>query len=151
MVRRVISRQRRQRPGESAHQYAADLRCPASLCEFNALEDEMIRDQLMEHTVNPKLRGKLFMALEHLPLSQAVESAFQLESAAQLASRLAAPAPQHATSLAQTVAPSAQPYSHLEINVAGTSGGCSAPAVWELWLFFSPVTCASTAGRGAAL
>ena len=109
----------------------------------------MIRDQLAEHTVNPKLREKLFMAPEHL--SQAVESAFQFESAAQLSSWLAAPAPQHATSLAQTVAPSAQPYSHLEINVAGTSGRYSAPAVWELWLFFSPVTCASTPGRGAAV
>ena len=124
MVRRIIFRQRRQRPGESVHQYVTDLRCLASLCKFNALEDEMIRDQLAEHTVNPKLREKLFMAPDDLPLSKAVELAFQLESAAQLASRLAAPdpAPPHATSLAQTVAPSAQPYSDFEINVAGHQG-----------------------------
>ena len=66
----------------------------------------------------------MFMAPDDLPLSQAVELDFQLESAAQLASRLAAldPAPPHATSLAQTVAPSAQPYSDFEINVAGHQG-----------------------------
>ncbi|XP_035535826.1 uncharacterized protein LOC118341631 [Morone saxatilis] len=128
MVRQIIFRQRRQRPGESVHQYVADLRCLASLCKFNALEDEMNRDQIAEPTVDPMLREKLFMAPDDLPLSKVVELAFQLESAAQLASRLAAPAPAppHATSLAQTVAPLAQPYSDLEVNVAGHQGatGC---------------------------
>uniref|UniRef100_A0A672JK41 Retrotransposon gag domain-containing protein n=1 Tax=Salarias fasciatus TaxID=181472 RepID=A0A672JK41_SALFA len=109
IVRRIAFRQRRQRPGEPVHQYVTDLRCLASLCKFNHLEDEFIRDQLAEHTSDPKLREKLLVAPDDLPLSKAVEMAFQLESAAQLTSRLTCvnPTSPHSASLAQTVGPAA--------------------------------------------
>ncbi|KAI3360335.1 hypothetical protein L3Q82_014649 [Scortum barcoo] len=111
IVRRIVFRQRRQRPGESVHHYAADLRCLASLCKFGRLEEEMIRDKLAEHTIDTKLREKLFMSPDDLSLVKAVELAFQLESAALLTSRLTAPdaAPSHSAQLAQTVTPVPQP------------------------------------------
>ncbi|CAK6984814.1 gypsy-16 si, partial [Scomber scombrus] len=110
MVQRIVFRQRGQRPGESVHHYVTDLWCLASLCKFGNLEEEMIRDQLAEHTTDPKLWEKLFMSLDDLPLSRAVVMALQLESAALLASRLAAsdPAPSQSAPLAQTVALTAQ-------------------------------------------
>ena len=90
----------------------------------------MIRDQLAEHTTDPKLREKLFMAPDDMTLSKAVEIAFQLESAALLASQLAAsdPAPSRLAPLAQTVALTAPLSEHtslpdeLEVNVAGRRG-----------------------------
>ncbi len=41
---------------EQVHHYVADLRGLAILCKFGALEDELIMDQLDEHTNNPKVR-----------------------------------------------------------------------------------------------
>lgn len=49
----------------------------------------MIHDQLAEHKTISKLREKLFMSPDDLPLSKAVNMAFQLESAALLTSQLA--------------------------------------------------------------
>lgn len=80
---------RRQWPGESVHQYVTDLQCLATLCKFGSLEDEITRDQLAEHTIDPKLQEKLFTAPDNLLLSKSVEMAFQMESAAQLALRTA--------------------------------------------------------------
>uniref|UniRef100_A0A8C5DFI1 Retrotransposon gag domain-containing protein n=1 Tax=Gouania willdenowi TaxID=441366 RepID=A0A8C5DFI1_GOUWI len=93
IVRRIIFRQRRQRPGESVHQYVTDLRCLASVCKFEHLEDEFIRDQLAEHAADHKLRERLLLSPDDTTLSKAVEMAFQLESAALLASRLTATGP----------------------------------------------------------
>ncbi|KAF0039087.1 hypothetical protein F2P81_009571 [Scophthalmus maximus] len=64
MLRRIVFRQRRQQVGESVNHYVADLRGLASLCKFGALENE-----------------------------PAVDMAFQLESAAGLASQLASSSP----------------------------------------------------------
>ncbi|XP_057713151.1 uncharacterized protein K02A2.6-like [Corythoichthys intestinalis] len=135
MVRRIIFRQRRQRPGESVHHYVADLRGLASVCRFGDLEDEMIRDQLAEHTTDLKLREKLFLSPDDTSLSRAVEMAFQLESAALLASQLAAsgPAPalphlaphlspSHTVALAAPLPDTAAPLDELEVNVAGRRG-----------------------------
>lgn len=36
-------------PGEFAHQYEANLLGRARMCKFGALQDEMVRDQLIEH------------------------------------------------------------------------------------------------------
>lgn len=63
----------------------------------------MIRDQLAEHTIDPKLREKLLTAPDDLSLSKAVDMAFQLESAAQLASRTAMPTP----------------WSHIQLDICG--------------------------------
>lgn len=90
----------------------------------------MIRDQLAEHTTDLKLREKLFISPNDLPLSKAVEMAFQLESAAQLTSQLPAPdrSPPHSALLAQTVIPAAQPscptisQDELGVNVAVQRG-----------------------------
>uniref|UniRef100_A0AAY4C3E4 Retrotransposon gag domain-containing protein n=1 Tax=Denticeps clupeoides TaxID=299321 RepID=A0AAY4C3E4_9TELE len=89
ILRRVVFRQRRQQPGESVHHYVTDLRGLASFCKFGTMEDEFIRDQLAEHTNNPRIREKLIMSSDDLTLAKAVELAFQMESAAELASRLA--------------------------------------------------------------
>ncbi|KAI3358905.1 hypothetical protein L3Q82_015296 [Scortum barcoo] len=58
IVRRIVFRRHHQRPGELVHHYIADLQCLASLCKFGRLEEQMIWDQLAEHTIDPKLREK---------------------------------------------------------------------------------------------
>uniref|UniRef100_A0A8C5DGL0 Retrotransposon gag domain-containing protein n=1 Tax=Gouania willdenowi TaxID=441366 RepID=A0A8C5DGL0_GOUWI len=93
IVRRIIFRQRQQRPRESVHQYVTDLRCLARVCKCEHMADEFIRDQLAEHTADHKLRERLLMAPDHTTLSKAVELAFQLELAARLALRLTATGP----------------------------------------------------------
>ena len=93
ILRRILFRQRRQQVGESVHHYAADLRGLASVCDFGRLQDELIRDQLAEHTNNPRVREKLIMSPDGLTLSKAVEIAFQIESAAALATQLSATPP----------------------------------------------------------
>ena len=50
LFHRVIFRQRRQRFSESVEQFVADLWRLASVCKYGALQDEMIRDQLILHT-----------------------------------------------------------------------------------------------------
>ncbi|KAJ8333462.1 hypothetical protein SKAU_G00414700 [Synaphobranchus kaupii] len=124
MFRRIVFRQRRQQTGESVHHYVADLRSLASLCKFGALEEELIRDQLAEHTNNPKFREKLLMSPDDLPLAKAVEMAFQMECAASLASQLApsSPFPSRPMLLTQTVAPCTESQDSLEVNFAGRQG-----------------------------
>lgn len=78
-------RQRHQLPGETAHQYVANLRCPASSCKFGALQDEMLRDQLIEHTNMEKVREKLLLKPDDHSLVKALQLAFQLQSAADCA------------------------------------------------------------------
>ncbi|XP_019737023.1 uncharacterized protein K02A2.6-like [Hippocampus comes] len=96
----------------------------------------MIRDQLAEHTTDLKLREKLFLSPDDTSLSRAVELAFQLESAALLASRLAASGPAPALPhLATTLPPSSHtvaltaplpdttaPLDEPEVNVAVRRG-----------------------------
>ncbi|KAJ8352061.1 hypothetical protein SKAU_G00235370 [Synaphobranchus kaupii] len=124
MFRRIVFRQRRQQTGESVHHYVADLRSLASLCKFGALEEELIRDQLAEHTNNQKFREKLLMSPDDLSLAKAVEMAFQIECAASLASQLApsSPFPSQPMLLTQTVAPCTESQDSLEVNFAGRQG-----------------------------
>lgn len=103
IVLAIADCQRQQQVGESTHQYVTNLWCLASLYKLGLLEDEMIRDQLAEHTIDPKLREKLLTAPDDLSLSKAVDMAFQLESAAQLASRTAMPTP----------------WSHIQLDICG--------------------------------
>ena len=97
IMQRILFRQRKQRVGESVHQYIADLRSLASYCKFGALENEMKRDQLAEHTTSAKIREKLITSPDDLTLTAAIEVAFKVESAAgfasQLATQLAPPPP----------------------------------------------------------
>lgn len=72
------------------------------------LEEELIRDQLAEHTNDSKLREKPLTMPDDLSLSKAVDIAFQLESAAALATQLApthTPPSPKPDLIAQTVVP----------------------------------------------
>ncbi len=88
LLRRFLFRQRHQLPGESVQQYVANLRGLASTCKFGALQDEMIRDQLIEHTNDTKVRETLLLEPDDLSLSRAITIALRIESAAACASAL---------------------------------------------------------------
>ncbi|KAL0150690.1 hypothetical protein M9458_053994, partial [Cirrhinus mrigala] len=88
LLRRFIFRRRHQLPGESVHQFVADLRGLANSCKFWELRDEMIRDQLIEHTNNNKIRETLLLQPDDLTLYKAIAIAFQVESAAECAATL---------------------------------------------------------------
>ncbi|KAF3851710.1 hypothetical protein F7725_013482 [Dissostichus mawsoni] len=131
MLRRIVFRQRRQQAGESVHHYVAYLRGLASLCKFGELEDELIRDQLAEHTNSSTLREKLLIMTDKLTLTRAVEVAFQLESAAALASQLAPSSssfPHRPMLLTQTVALPMEPpgevfpEDNFDVNFAARQG-----------------------------
>lgn len=95
-----IFRQHHQLPGESVNQYVADLRGLANSCKFRELRDEMIRNQLIEHTNNNKIRETLLLQPDDLTLSKAIARAFQVESAAECAATLTSqtkPAHSHLT------------------------------------------------------
>ena len=110
ILRRILFRQRKQRAGEPVHQYVSDLRGLASLCKFGDLQDEMIRDQLAEHTNNHKVRERLIMSPDDLTLNKALEMAFQIEAAAGFASQLAgASSPIPALTAQQVESPSRPP------------------------------------------
>ena len=54
VAERYKFRQRAQRPGETAQDYVAVLRELAVTCNFGAMRDKMIRDQLVEKTISDK-------------------------------------------------------------------------------------------------
>ncbi|KAJ8375478.1 hypothetical protein SKAU_G00060580 [Synaphobranchus kaupii] len=103
ILQRILFRQRKQRAGESVHQYVADLRGLASACKFGALQDEMIWDQLAEHTNDPKIRERLITVPDDLTLTKAIEIEFKVESAAEFASQLASHAPSQPGLVAQQI------------------------------------------------
>ncbi len=70
----------RQRVGETTDQYVAALRELAATCEFGAMEDEMIRDQLVEKTNSARIRERLLLEVP-LDIKKAVTVARQIETA----------------------------------------------------------------------
>uniref|UniRef100_A0A3Q3GBU2 Retrotransposon gag domain-containing protein n=1 Tax=Labrus bergylta TaxID=56723 RepID=A0A3Q3GBU2_9LABR len=128
ILRRIVFRQRRQHVGESVHHYVADLRGLASLCQFGVLENELIRDQLAEHAIDPKVREKLLMSADDLTLIRAVEIAFQFESTARLASQLTPESHSPPGLVTQTVRTTPAPLdlerSCLDVNFAGGPTNC---------------------------
>ena len=58
MVERYKFRQRYQRQGESAREYVSALRELAVTCRFGELRDELVRDQLIEKSIHPKMRER---------------------------------------------------------------------------------------------
>ena len=80
VAERYKFRQRAQRPGETAQDYVAALRELAVTCNFGAMRDEMIRDQLVKKTTSDKIREKLFME-ENLTLARAIQVATRIEEA----------------------------------------------------------------------
>ncbi|KAJ8356570.1 hypothetical protein SKAU_G00193640 [Synaphobranchus kaupii] len=103
ILQRILFHQRKQRAGESVHQYVADLRGLATACKFGALQDEMIRDQLAEHRNDPKIRERLITAPDDLTFTKAIEIAFKVESAAEFASQLASHAPSQSGLVTQQI------------------------------------------------
>ena len=119
LLLRLSFRQRRQLPGESVLQYVAELRSLAAACRFGTpqQEEEMIRDQLIEHTSSVEVRERLLLETEELSLSQAVDIAVKVESASAaecVAASLTAPvniSSQAATSSHSLCPPSSPPAS----------------------------------------
>lgn len=73
-------RLRSQLPGENIDQYICALRDLISRCDYGVLADDMIRDQLIERTVEPRIRERLLLEPE-LTLETALTLAKQVESA----------------------------------------------------------------------
>ncbi|KAJ8367779.1 hypothetical protein SKAU_G00078070 [Synaphobranchus kaupii] len=111
---RFLLQQRHQLPGESVHQYVANLRGLASSCKFGALQDQMIRDQLIERTNNAKVRETLLLESDDLLLSRAINTALQVESAAECAATLAK---QQAATSSQAVSSDFSLYSRLPLGM----------------------------------
>ena len=83
ILQRYQFRKREQHSGESLIEYVATLKALASGCNFGALSDEMIRDQLIEKTNCQRIRERLLMESDDLTLQKAMQIACQVESAMQ--------------------------------------------------------------------
>ena len=73
-------RQRVQRQGESTVQYVAALRDLLLNCDFGALADDMIRDQIIEKTSSSRIRERRLLETD-LTLLKAITMASQIETA----------------------------------------------------------------------
>ena len=71
-VARFRFRQRQQQYGESVREYEACLRQLARKCKFGTMENEMLRDQLIEKTNIPKVRGKFLLELGGLSFARVI-------------------------------------------------------------------------------
>ncbi len=72
--------QRAQRFGEPIVQYVAVLRELLVTCDFGALADDMIRDQIVEKTCTSRIRERLLLETD-LTLQKAITITGQIESA----------------------------------------------------------------------
>uniref|UniRef100_A0A3Q0QR71 Retrotransposon gag domain-containing protein n=1 Tax=Amphilophus citrinellus TaxID=61819 RepID=A0A3Q0QR71_AMPCI len=72
-------RQRAQRPDETVNQFLASLRELAAACEFGNMEEQMLRDQLIERVANTRIRDRLLLEPD-LTLAKAMTLALQIES-----------------------------------------------------------------------
>ena len=81
LIERYRFRQRSQGHGEPVKQFVAALTDLASSCNFGSLCEELIRDQLIEKTANPRVRERLLMEDDKLELKRALELAVQIETA----------------------------------------------------------------------
>ena len=61
ILHRIVFQQCKQKAGASVQHYIADIRSLAVFCKFGDMEEELIRDQLVEHATHPKIREKLIM------------------------------------------------------------------------------------------
>lgn len=80
-MHRFEFRQRAQKAGESVAQFVVALRELAKRCDFGALEDGLIVDQLIEKTSCNKLRERLLLEPDSMDLAGALVIGKQLESA----------------------------------------------------------------------
>lgn len=68
---------------ETVLQHITALRELASTCDFGDLQDDMIRDRLVEHLLDQRIREKLLMDCT-LTLEKAISTAAQIEAAMEL-------------------------------------------------------------------
>jgi len=73
-------RQRTQRADETMNQFLAALRELAVACDFGEMEEQMLRDQLVERAANLRVRDRLLLEPD-LTLNKAVSIAVQMETA----------------------------------------------------------------------
>ena len=102
VAERHAFRQRKQLQHETVLQYVTALRERASTCDFGDRADEVIRDQLVEHLRNPRIRERLLMD-SALTLERAMTTATQIEAATEQAKAFCEPraAPVQAVQRAQ--------------------------------------------------
>ena len=79
LLHRLIFGQRRQWSTESVEQFAAELGRLARACKYGALEEEMIRDQLILNTNCYLVRNRLLLEHNDLTLAAALNIAVQAE------------------------------------------------------------------------
>ncbi len=72
-------RQRAQRPDETIDHFLASLRELAAACEFGDMEEQMLRDQLIERVANTRIRDRLLLEPD-LTLAKATALALQIET-----------------------------------------------------------------------
>ena len=84
VAERHAFRKRVQRPDETVLQYVTALRELASTCDFGDRADEVIRDQIVEHLHNPRIRERLLMDSK-LTLESAMTTAAQIDAATEQA------------------------------------------------------------------
>ena len=70
-------RQRAQRPDETVNEFLAALRQLAAACEFGNMEEQMLRDQLIERVANTRIRDRLLLESD-LNLAKATTLALQI-------------------------------------------------------------------------
>lgn len=80
VAERYRFRQRAQAVGESIDHYIAALRELVKKCDFGAMEDEMLRDQIVEKTNSARIRERLLME-EDLKLDKTLDVARRTEAA----------------------------------------------------------------------
>lgn len=79
VAERYRFRQRSQRAGETTDQFIASLRELVTTCQFGNMEEEMIRDQLVEKTNSSRIRERLLLEVP-LTLPKAMTLARQIET-----------------------------------------------------------------------
>ncbi|XP_024116738.1 uncharacterized protein LOC112138415, partial [Oryzias melastigma] len=84
VAERHVFRKRAQTPTKSILHYVAALRDLAATCDFDDKQDEMIRDQLVEHLRSQRIRERLLLEAD-LALDTAVTLATQIEAATEQA------------------------------------------------------------------
>ena len=93
LLRRYKLRRRLQRPGESVRNYVANLRDMARLCDYGALQEQLIRDQFIEGILCEKTRERLLLESDNLTLGRTVDIALQVETAMECTTVLAGARP----------------------------------------------------------
>lgn len=80
-IQRLCFWQRAQLPGETFVSFASALWELALHCDFGPLQDELVRDQLIEKARDGRIRETLFTQINSLTLSGAIELGSQMETA----------------------------------------------------------------------